>query len=147
MNSATTYDVPPSFPNFDATHAITISKQDNSLQSNMFSSNSSNFIQHPYFHFPQLPLNFSHYPYSQSFYPNYQQLTTSSKEIPTIYEFLKALDSKFNTPGTYTQFEKAFVDEEITVNIIKDLSDNQLEKLGIIKIGWQKNIKQHASFY
>ncbi|RHZ89946.1 hypothetical protein Glove_9g122 [Diversispora epigaea] len=47
----------------------------------------------------------------------------------TIYQL--ALDSKFNTPGTYTQFEKAFVDEEMTVNIIKDLSDNQLEKLAL----------------
>ncbi|RHZ50854.1 hypothetical protein Glove_490g66 [Diversispora epigaea] len=133
MNSATTYDVPPSFSNFDATHAIMIFKQDNSLQSNMFSPNSSNFIQHLYFHFSQLPLNFSHYPYSQSFYPNYQQLTTSSKEIPTIYEFLKALDSKFNTPGTYTQFEKAFVDEEITKIFENSLSsDFDMEKIKVL---------------
>jgi hypothetical protein len=116
--------------------------------SNVYSSNNStNSTQPVYFHFPQLPFNLPYYPYSQSFPHNHQQFTASSNEIPTIYEFLKTLDNKFNTPGTYAQFEKAFIDEEITVNIIKDLSDNQLEKLGVTKIGWQKNIKQHASIY
>ena len=43
----------------------------------------------------------------------------------------------------YANFENAFLEEEITVNVIKDLSDEQL-KLGIVKIGWQKNIKQAA---
>jgi hypothetical protein len=28
------------------------------------------------------------------------------------------------------------------VNVIKDLSDKQLTKLRVVKIGWQKNIKQ-----
>ena len=109
-------------------------------------NNSTNSTQPTYFHFPQLPFNFPYHLYTPPIHSNYQQFNVS-KEIPTIHEFLKTLDIKFNTPGTYIQFEKAFVDEEITVNIIKDLSDNQLEKLGVIKIGWQKNIKQHASFY
>jgi len=143
--------VPPSFSNFDAAHAVTISKQENtsqSLISNVLSSNdSTNSIQPMYFHFPQLPFNLPYYPYSQSFPPNYQQFITSPNEIPTVYEFLKTLDDKFNTPGTYTQFEKTFIDEEITVNIIKDLSDIQLEKLGVTKSGWQKNIKQYASIF
>ena len=30
------------------------------------------------------------------------------------------------------------------VNVVKDLSDDQLQKLGVLKIGWQKNIKQTA---
>ncbi|GBC45398.2 hypothetical protein GLOIN_2v193871 [Rhizophagus irregularis DAOM 181602=DAOM 197198] len=37
--------------------------------------------------------------------------------------------------------------EEITVNAIKDLTDEQLQKLGVVKIGWQKNIKQAAQQY
>ncbi|RGB21433.1 hypothetical protein C1646_778041 [Rhizophagus diaphanus] len=37
--------------------------------------------------------------------------------------------------------------EEITVNVIKDLSDEQMQKLGIVKIGWQKNIRQAAQKY
>lgn len=44
----------------------------------------------------------------------------------------------------YTNFKAAFLEEEITVNVIKDLSDEQLQKLGVVKIGWQKNIKQAA---
>jgi hypothetical protein len=47
----------------------------------------------------------------------------------------------------YINFEKAFLEEEITVNAIKDLSDEQLQKLGIVKIGWQKNIKQEANLF
>lgn len=44
----------------------------------------------------------------------------------------------------YSNFENAFCEEEITVNVIKDLSDEQLQQLGVVKIGWQKNIKQAA---
>ncbi|CAI2198075.1 20656_t:CDS:1, partial [Funneliformis geosporum] len=58
-------------------------------------------------------------------------------------EFLNSLDQKHNSK-VYASFEKAFLDEEITVNVIKDLSDEQLYRLGIVKIGWQKNIKQAA---
>jgi len=47
------------------------------------------------------------------------------------------LDQKYNS-NIYTSFEEAFLDEEITVNTIKDLSDEQLQKLGVVKIGWQK---------
>ncbi|GES85800.1 hypothetical protein GLOIN_2v1473341 [Rhizophagus clarus] len=39
----------------------------------------------------------------------------------------------------------AFLEEAITVNAIKDLSDEQLQKLGVVKIGWQKNIKQAST--
>ena len=47
----------------------------------------------------------------------------------------------------YSNFKDAFLEEEITVNVIKDLSDEQLQKLGIVKIGWQKNIKQAAKLF
>ena len=63
--------------------------------------------------------------------------------LPSIGEFLNNLDQKYNS-SVYTSFEEAFLNEEITVNAIKDLSDDQLQKLGVVKIGWQKNIKQAA---
>jgi hypothetical protein len=56
------------------------------------------------------------------------------------------LDLKYNC-NVYTKFENAFVEEEITVNIIKDLTDEQLQQLDVVKIGWQKNIKQAAQKY
>ena len=34
-----------------------------------------------------------------------------------------------------------------STNAIKDLSDEQLQKLGVVKIGWQKNIRQAAQKY
>ena len=70
-------------------------------------------------------------------------LSASPNILPSIGEFLNSLDQKYNS-NTYSSFEEAFLDEEITVNAIKDLSDEQLQKLGIVKIGWQKNIKQAA---
>jgi len=71
------------------------------------------------------------------------QLLASSNALPSIGEFLNNLDQKYNS-NIYTSFEEAFLDEEITVNAIKDLSDEQLQKLGVVKIGWQKNIMQAA---
>ena len=61
----------------------------------------------------------------------------------SIGEFLNKLDQKFNF-NIYTSFEEAFLDKEITINAIKDLSDKQLQKLGVVKIEWQKNIMQAA---
>ena len=49
--------------------------------------------------------------------------------------------------SVYSKFERAFLDEEITVNAIKDLTNEQMQALGIIKIGWQKNIRQAAQKY
>ena len=67
----------------------------------------------------------------------------SPNSLPLIGEFLNSLDHKHNC-NVYSSFENAFLEEEITVNIIKDLSDEQLQQLGVVKIGWQKNIKQAA---
>jgi len=71
------------------------------------------------------------------------QLSTSPNMLPSIGEFFNSLDQKYNS-NVYTSFKEAFLNEEITVNAIKDLSDDQLQKLGVVKIGWQKNIKQAA---
>ena len=70
-----------------------------------------------------------------------------SGSLPSIGEFLSNLDQKYNCDNIYAKFEDAFLKEEITVNAIKDLSDEQLQKLSIVKIGWQKNIKQAAQQY
>ena len=56
------------------------------------------------------------------------------------------MDLKYNC-DIYTKFENAFLEEDITVNAIKDLTDEQLQQLGVVKIGWQKNIKQAAQKY
>ena len=71
------------------------------------------------------------------------QLSTSPNMLPSIGEFFNSLDQKYNS-NVYTSFKEAFLNEEITVNVIKDLSDDQLQKLEVVKIGWQKNIKQAA---
>ena len=63
--------------------------------------------------------------------------------LPSINEFFDNLDQKHNC-NVYSNFKAAFLEEEITVNVIKELSDEQLQKLGVVKIGWQKNIKQAA---
>ena len=53
--------------------------------------------------------------------------------LPSIGEFLNSLDQKYNS-NIYTSFEEAFHGKEIIVNAIKDLSDDQLQKLGVVKI-------------
>jgi hypothetical protein len=67
----------------------------------------------------------------------------SSNILLSISEFLDNLDQKHNC-DVYANFKDAFLEEDITVNVIKDLSNEQLQKLGVVKIGWQKNIKQAA---
>ncbi|RGB24513.1 hypothetical protein C1646_772992 [Rhizophagus diaphanus] len=66
-----------------------------------------------------------------------------AETIAALYEKYN-LDQKYNCNNVYFKFENAFLEEEITVNAIKDLTDEQMVKLGIVKIRWQKNIKQAA---
>ena len=51
--------------------------------------------------------------------------TASSITLPSIDEFFDNLDQKHNC-NVYTNFKAAFIEEEITVNVIKELSDEQL---------------------
>lgn len=67
----------------------------------------------------------------------------SPSTFPSINEFFDNLDQKHNC-DVYSTFKAAFIEEEITVNVIKELSNDQLQKLGVVKIGWQENIKQAA---
>jgi SAM domain (Sterile alpha motif) len=85
------------------------------------------------------------YPYSFN-HSDAPASSVTNLELPTIGDFLFSLDQKYNC-NAYSNFESAFLEEEITVNAIKDLSDEQMEKLGIRKIGWQKNIRQAAQRY
>lgn len=92
------------------------------------------------------------YPYSHPSHPHsnassIQQRSPITNELPSISEFLVNLDQKYGCDNVYSKFEDAFLEEEITVNVIKDLSDEQLVMLGVSKIGWQKNIKQAAQKY
>jgi SAM domain (Sterile alpha motif) len=80
--------------------------------------------------------------YTSSHFSNTQ--TLSPENLPSIGEFLRNLDQRCNCDNVYSKFESSFLDEEITVNVIKDLTDEQLTKLGVVKIGCQKNIKQAA---
>ena len=50
------------------------------------------------------------------------QLLVLPNALPLIGEFFNNLDQKFNS-NIYTSFKGVFLDEEITVNAIKDLSD------------------------
>jgi hypothetical protein len=84
----------------------------------------------------QMP-SFQSYPY-----PPFNQLN-----MPIDHKIPSCLNQRYNCDGVYSQFENAFLEEEITVNAIKDLSDEQLRILGVIKIGWQKNIRQEAQRY
>jgi hypothetical protein len=130
--------VPPSYPTFDVKSGVSVNK-----------NTQAQVIQTPTTPAPtpiiiQLPSQF----YQNS---SFQEQSTSrnthiaspNKSLPSIGEFLNSLDQKHNC-DVYANFENAFLEEEITVNVIKDLSDEQLQKLGIVKIGWQKNIKQAA---
>jgi hypothetical protein len=141
VNNGTTYEVPPSYPAFDVKSSVSVNK-------NNLTTQASQVIQTPT---PapiiiQLPSQFyqnSFQEQSTSSNSNTNTHTASPNRLPSIDEFLNNLDQKHNC-DVYTSFKNAFLEEEITVNVIKDLSDEQLRNLGVVKIGWQKNIKQEA---
>jgi hypothetical protein len=147
MNKGTTEDVPPTYPTFSATLGVLVSNNNTQIPatapataipaaaSTVPPANTPTpiIIQMPPFQYP---------------YPSFNQLDTSTNhKLPSIHEFLFSLDQKYNCNGEYSQFENAFLEEAITVNAIKDLSDEQMQALGIVKIRWQKNIKQEAQKY
>jgi hypothetical protein len=85
------------------------------------------------------------YPYSNFDHSNTPTQSVNT-ELPSINEFFSNLDQKHNC-DTYSKFVNNFVEEEITVDLIKDLSNEEMEKLGVIKIGWKKHIRQAAQKY
>jgi hypothetical protein len=91
----------------------------------------------------QLPSQIYQNPPSQEHNSNANSHIASPNTLPSISEFFDALDQKHNC-AVYSNFKAAFLEEEITVNVIKELSNEQLRKLGVVKIGWQENIRQAA---
>ena len=73
--------------------------------------------------------------YPQEHNSNANSHATSPNTLSSINEFFDNLDQKHNC-NVYSNFKAAFLDEKITVNIIKELSNEQLQKLGVVKIGW-----------
>ncbi|GET01619.1 hypothetical protein GLOIN_2v1630138 [Rhizophagus clarus] len=77
-------------------------------------------------------------------YSNQEHSTSYSSNIrvsppgnlPSIGEFLRSLDQRYNNDNVYFKFENSFLDEKIMVNVIKDSSDEQLTKLRVVKLGW-----------
>ncbi|CAG8674592.1 8490_t:CDS:1, partial [Paraglomus brasilianum] len=49
--------------------------------------------------------------------------------------------------GTYTHLETSFIEQEVLVQFISELTDSDFEKLGIEKIGWRKVLKRAALKY
>ncbi|CAB5382958.1 unnamed protein product [Rhizophagus irregularis] len=157
INKGTTYEIPPSFPTFDIVKSgVFVNKNNLITQAQVSQTPSTTSAVAPII--IQLPPQF----YQNSNFQEYQNQSTltpyicnnnsnvsasPNAKLPTIGEFLSNLDLKYNCNNVYINFEKAFLEEEITVNAIKDLSDEQLQKLGIVKIGWQKNIKQAANLF
>ena len=123
----------------------TFAKKDNDTQTSVATASTTPvnpiIIQMPPFQYP--------YPFNHSSGASIHSIPSpvTNHELPSISEFLFSLDQKYNCNNVYSKFENAFLEEEITVNAIKDLSDEQLQMLGIVKIGWQKNIKQAAQKY
>jgi hypothetical protein len=134
--------VPPCFPTFDVKSSVSVRKNNLITQtqaSQALPTNSAPIIN------IQLPSQL--HPNSTFQEHNSNNINSihlaSPNTLPSVGEFLNSLDHKHNC-NVYSNFENAFLEEEITVNVIKDLSDDQLQKLGVVKIGWQKNIKQAA---
>ncbi|GBB92025.1 hypothetical protein RclHR1_19540001 [Rhizophagus clarus] len=146
INKNATYDVPPTYPTFSATLRALVNKNNNSVQNSTTTTSTlsaapSNLIV------IQMPF---HYPYSHS---NTLSNTLTqppplpgTHELPSISEFLHILDQKYSS-NVYSKFEGAFLQEKITVNAIKNLIDEEMVKLGVNKIGWQKNVRQAVQRY
>ncbi|RGB25666.1 hypothetical protein C1646_771430 [Rhizophagus diaphanus] len=96
MNKGATYEVPLSYPTFDAKSISTLCNSNN--------TNSNIHLASP-------------------------------NTLPSIGDFLNSLDQKHNC-NVYFNFVNTFLEEEITVNVIRDLSNDQLRKLGVVKIRW-----------
>ncbi|GES85658.1 hypothetical protein GLOIN_2v1781259 [Rhizophagus clarus] len=154
INKGTTYEILPSFPTFNIVKSgVSVNKNNLTTQAQVSQAPPTTPAVTPIIF--QLPPQFyqnsnvqGHQDQSTSaLYTSYNNSNTTlspNTKLPTIGEFLSSLDLKYNCNNVYANFEEAFLEEAITVNAIKDLSDEQLQKLGVVKIGWQKNIKQAA---
>lgn len=137
--------MPPTFPTFSAALGVLVGRDNEQTPNTIASAPPTTPVNPIVIQMPSFQ-----YPYSShSNHSNHSNapIHLTSPELPSISEFLFNLDQKYKCDNVYSKFENAFSEEEITVNAIKDLSDEQMIKLGIVKIGWQKNIKQAAQRY
>ena len=138
MNKGSTYEIPPSYPTFNMKSGVFANKNNLSIQSQIPPTPAPVnpiVIQLPSQLYPNQDHSIAHSLNTQ---------LSSPGSLPSIGEFLHSLDQRYNCDNVYAKFKDSFLEEEITVNAIKDLTDEQLTKLGVVKIGWQKNIKQAA---
>ncbi|CAB4494225.1 unnamed protein product [Rhizophagus irregularis] len=141
INKEATYEVPPSYLTFDVKSSMSNLILQTQVSQTLPTTSTTIIIQLPSQFYPNC--TFQDQLTSSNFNNTNSIHLTSPNTLPSIGEFLNSLDKKYNC-NVYSNFENAFLEEEITVNVIKDLSDDQLQKLGVVKIGWQKNIKQAA---
>jgi len=73
--------------------------------------------------------------------------SSSSQNIPSLYDFLHALDEQEGGGNIFKCLETFFQEEGIKVTYIKDLINSQLVKLGVTKVGWQITLKQTLAKY
>jgi len=71
----------------------------------------------------------------------------SRRSVPSLDEFFTKLDESSGGTGEFTSFKNIFEDERITVDQIYDLTDAEMNQLGINKIGWRKVIRAAAQRY
>jgi len=120
------------FPTFSAALGVLVGRDNNTQTPNTIASAPPTtpvnpiVIQMPSFQYP--------YP-SHSNHSN-ASIHLTSPELPSISEFLFNLDQKYKCNNVYSKFWNILSEEEITMNAIKDLSNEQMVKLEIIKIGW-----------
>jgi hypothetical protein len=72
---------------------------------------------------------------------------SSSHNVPSLHDFLCALDKEQGEDNEFQALESVFQEQKIKVPHIKDLSDAQFVQLGITKIGWQIALRQESQKY
>lgn len=85
--------------------------------------------------------------YSNSLMSQSNNLQNRKLSIPSLDNFFKQVDSEYGNTGEYLSFKEAFENENITTDMISELTDNEFEKLGVIKIGWRKILRKVAKLY
>jgi hypothetical protein len=168
-----TIDTPPSYPIFGMVHA-TKSKIHDQIRSHdqielhnqitpHYQTMPHQTVQPNMLPLPTMPSGFNPYiyPYNSFYYqipqpqisqpqisqPQILQLQTTTRYNISLNKFFFELDQIYDGKGAYIALEKSFEEQGITVNGIKELTDDQLIELGVTKVGWRINIKQEARKY
>ncbi|PKK59967.1 hypothetical protein RhiirC2_794034 [Rhizophagus irregularis] len=149
INKGTTYEIPPSFPTFDIVKSgVFVNKNNLITQAQVSQTPSTTSAVAPII--IQLPPQF----YQNSNFQEYQNQSTltpyicnnnsnvsasPNAKLPTIGEFLSNLDLKYNCNNVYINFEKAFLEEEITTKPpIQSFSDAYLHLVAVESMLSQK---------